>query len=214
MISILSVLFLISAIRMDIDDDTSLDFVWDPASGDPDFYRIYVSVDWGKYKLFGTTPTNSCTIPGEDGHIYRIKVQAATEDGRVGPESDESDPVLVVLNPLGIELGWKVWDKAIHILPSKTRLLQNYPNPAKSETWIPFQLADPAYVRIIIYDLAGRTVRRINLGYRPPGFYLSHSKALLWDGRNEKGERVSSGIYLYEMRADGFRERRRMILVR
>jgi len=120
----------------------------------------------------------------------------------------------VVLNPLGIELGWKVWDKAIHILPSKTRLLQNYPNPAKSETWIPFQLADPAYVRIIIYDLAGRTVRRINLGYRPPGFYLSHSKALLWDGRNEKGERVSSGIYLYEMRADGFRERRRMILVR
>ncbi|RKY05458.1 hypothetical protein DRP77_00895 [Candidatus Poribacteria bacterium] len=211
---ILLLAVIIASLQMDIDDDTSLDFIWEPASGDPDFYKIYVSVDWGEYVFFGTTPTNSCTIPGEDGRIYRIKVQAAAEDGRVGPMSEESDPVLVALNPIGVELDWLEKGDPVWAIPPRTKLLRNYPNPANPETWIPFQLSKPAQVVITIYDLLGRVVRRIDLGYRLPGYYLSPNRAARWDGRNESGERVSSGIYFYEMAAGRFRKMRRMTVVK
>jgi len=100
------------------------------------------------------------------------------------------------------------------IIPSQTVLLQNYPNPFNPETWIPFALAEDSLVRINIYDTNGRLVRRFELGQRGTGVYTSRDRALYWDGRNKTGERVSSGIYFYQLRAGQFTTVRKLVIAK
>ena len=87
----------------------------------------------------------------------------------------------------------------IEFVPSKTTLLQNYPNPFNPETWIPFNLSKEANVRIHIYDLKGRIVRVVDLGDKQEGMYITKEKAAYWNGRNELGEQVASGVYFYHL---------------
>ncbi|MEO2003525.1 MAG: FlgD immunoglobulin-like domain containing protein, partial [Candidatus Poribacteria bacterium] len=97
-------------------------------------------------------------------------------------------------------------------IPAVSVLLPNYPNPFNPETWIPFGLAEGADVTVTIYNMVGAPVRRIDLGYLEPGVYESRREAAHWDGRNALGERVASGVYIYELRAGDFREIRRMLV--
>jgi len=64
------------------------------------------------------------------------------------------------------------------------------------------------------FYVSGDLVRRIDLGFKPAGDYLDRSKATHWDGRNEEGESVSSGVYLHQMKAGGFSEIRRMTVLK
>lgn len=80
-----------------------------------------------------------------------------------------------------------------------TMLLQNFPNPFNPETWIPFVLHEYAEMEIRIYDVAGNLVRALQLGQKAPGIYRSKEQAVYWDGKNNAGEAVGSGIYFYEM---------------
>ena len=91
-------------------------------------------------------------------------------------------------------------------------MLPNYPNPFNPETWIPYQLAEAAHVQIRIYDVTGHLVRTLDLGTKLAGGYLSQSKAAYWDGRNDRGERVSSGIYWYELDTGSFRATQKMVI--
>jgi len=95
----------------------------------------------------------------------------------------------------------------------KNRLHQNYPNPFNPETWIPFSISEPASVSIKIHNVSGKLVREINLGHKEPGSYLSKNKAAYWDGRNQAGEPVSSGIYYYSIKGE-FPETRKMMLMK
>ena len=87
------------------------------------------------------------------------------------------------------------------IIPEETALHANYPNPFNPETWIPYQLAVPAEVALTIYDMHGGAIRRFEAGYQAAGMYRSRSRALYWDGRNQSGESVASGLYFYTLRA-------------
>ena len=99
--------------------------------------------------------------------------------------------------------------------PQQTQLLQNYPNPFNPETWIPFQLAGAlSHVVIEIYDLNGRQIRRLDVGHRGSGWYLSRDRAAYWDGKNSAGEKVSSGVYFYQITANGYRATRRMVILK
>jgi len=91
-----------------------------------------------------------------------------------------------------------------HIIPEKSALLQNYPNPFNPETWIPYQLRDPASVSVGVYNSAGALIRTLEVGRRDAGIYASRSRAAYWDGRNEAGEEVASGIYFYIITAGDF----------
>lgn len=93
-----------------------------------------------------------------------------------------------------------------------TALGQNYPNPFNPETWIPFQLAEPAEVDIKIYSATGQLVRELNLGHKPAGFYSERNKAAYWDGRNDTGEKVSSGIYFYIIKAGDFTATKKLVI--
>ena len=98
------------------------------------------------------------------------------------------------------------------VLPEETALLSNYPNPFNPETWIPYQLAAPADVTLTIYDLRGVVVRRLVLGHRPAGFYQNRGRAVHWDGRNEIGEKVATGLYFYTFTAGDFTATKKLLI--
>ena len=95
-----------------------------------------------------------------------------------------------------------------------TRLLPNYPNPFNPETWIPYQLAKGSNVSISIYSVDGKMIRNLDLGHQPVGIYQSRGRAAYWDGKNEIGEKVSSGIYFYTLTAQDFSATRKMLIVK
>ena len=96
----------------------------------------------------------------------------------------------------------------------RTELLQNYPNPFNPDTWIPYQLADDADVAIRIYDASGQLIRTLDLGHKQMGSYTNREKAVHWDGRNESGEPVSSGVCFYNIRAGGFTATKKMAIAK
>jgi len=96
----------------------------------------------------------------------------------------------------------------------RTLLLPSFPNPSNPETWIPYQLAEDATVTIQIYNVQGQLVRNLGLGQKPAGAYLTRATAAYWDGKNDSGELVASGVYLYQIRAGNFAVTRKMLVVR
>ena len=97
-------------------------------------------------------------------------------------------------------------------VPENTVLLHNYPNPFNPETWIPYQLAKSADVTLTIYATDGKVVRTLILGHQSAGTYQSKSRAAYWDGRNQTGEPVASGVYFYTLTAEGFTATRKLLI--
>jgi WD40 repeat protein len=95
--------------------------------------------------------------------------------------------------------------------PATYTLAQNIPNPFNPQTTIRYALPNQAEIRLGIYDLTGRRVRTLVRGVHQPGRY-----SVVWDGRDQDGQEVASGIYLYrlEVMDRGVVETRRMLLVR
>ena len=100
------------------------------------------------------------------------------------------------------------------LVPDKTLLLANYPNPFNPETWMPYQLAKSADVTVSIYAADGKLVRRLDFGHQPAGVYRIRSRAAYWDGRNARGEHAASGVYFYTFTAGDFTATRKMLLVK
>ena len=98
------------------------------------------------------------------------------------------------------------------LIPKETSLLSNYPNPFNPETWIPYQLSEPTEVTLHIYAIDGRLIRTVALGHQPVGMYQNKSRAAHWDGRNEIGEPVASGVYFYTLTAGEFTATRKMLI--
>ncbi len=100
------------------------------------------------------------------------------------------------------------------VLPEETALLPNYPNPFNPETWIPYQLSEPADVTLNIYAVNGTLVRTLLLGYQPPGYYKDKNQAAFWDGCNNLGEPVANGIYFYQLQTNEISPLRKMIILK
>ena len=99
-------------------------------------------------------------------------------------------------------------------IPDTTALLPNYPNPFNPETWIPYHLAQATDVSVTIHDVRGSMVRELPLGYQPTGVYENRGRAAYWDGRNEVGEPVASGLYFYTLTAGDFTATRKLLIVK
>ena len=100
------------------------------------------------------------------------------------------------------------------VIPETTALLPNYPNPFNPETWIPYHLAQDANVTVTIYDVRGSAVRELVLGHQPAGVYESRGRAAFWDGKNQLGEPVASGLYFYTLTAGEFNATRKMLIAK
>lgn len=88
-------------------------------------------------------------------------------------------------------------------------LCQNYPNPFNPTTAISYQLAATSSVTLGVYDVLGREVKTLVHGVGQPGVY-----SVQWDGTNQRGEAVSSGIYLYQLRTGNFVMTKKMLFVK
>ena len=102
----------------------------------------------------------------------------------------------------------------VDLIPKRTVLLANYPNPFNPETWLPYQLANDAEVTIRIYSAAGQLVRHMDLGFQQAGYYIGKPRAAYWDGRNDFGERLASGIYFYQLSTPESSATRKMVMMK
>lgn len=93
--------------------------------------------------------------------------------------------------------------------PGEFSLYDNYPNPFNPETKISYSLARPCRVRLEIFNLLGQKIRTLVDQQQAAGV-----RQVVWDGRNQSGEEVASGVYFYRLEADDFSQTKKMILVR
>ena len=92
--------------------------------------------------------------------------------------------------------------------------LNAYPQPFNPDVWIPYTLGKGVKVNITIYNAAGQVVRILDLGYQDAGAYMSKNKAAYWDGTNDAGEHVSSGVYFYAVRMGDFTAMRKLVMLK
>ena len=172
---------------------------WDDAP-DADFhiYRIYRDTD-PEFTPAEANLVDSTGVSGYDdpfanpwGQYY--KITAVDFAGNEGQPGSPQAPVSGVGETS---------------LPVRTALLGATPNPFNPMTRLSFELATPGAVRLRVYDLAGRVVATLVDGRRDAGRY-----EVVWDGRDDGGRAVSSGVYLYLLDAGAHRESKRMVLVR
>ena len=100
------------------------------------------------------------------------------------------------------------------LIPQETALLPNYPNPFNPETWIPYRLAEDAFVTLTIYDGSGQVARTLDVGHQIAGYYTDRMKAAYWDGKNEFGEQVASSVYFYHLSAGDYSATRKMLILK
>lgn len=101
-----------------------------------------------------------------------------------------------------------------NILPTHTALFQNYPNPFNPETWLPYKLAQDVPVTIRIYNAKGQLVYSLQLGMKQAGSYITKDRAAYWDGRDNLGQKVASGVYFYTLLTGKYTETRRMVILK
>ena len=155
----------------------------------------------GMFKDTAAAPSTQPQIPET---LTAVEVQGwLTEARRLEDRDSIMQRGILVLEQLLISL-----------TPKETELLANYPNPFNPETWIPYRLAEDAFVTLTIYDLRGRVVRTLNVGHRIASAYENRSKAIYWDGRNDVGEPVASGVYFYTLAAGDYSATRRMVILK
>ena len=162
------------------------------------------------YGFEGVPVTFEFTITSGNGTLSAIST-TTDKNGRakstltLDPDFQTST---IKVYALGIE------QPVIFEINAETELLLNYPNPFNPETWIPFRLAEDAEVTLSIYDVGGRMVRTLNIGHSKAGIYESRDKAIYWDGRNDLGESVASGIYFYHLMAGEYSATKRMVILK
>ena len=174
-------------------------------------------------QLGNSVPANSPVDINRDGvvNIFDLTLVAQGIGGAAAPAAQGINSVTIEAWIAGARLaddGSIAFRQAIanlesllaSMIPSETVLLPNYPNPFNPETWIPYLLAAPAEVTLTIYDMNGGAVRRLEVGHQSAGMY--QSRALYWDGRNQRGESVASGIYFYTLKAGEFTATRKMLI--
>ena len=167
------------------------------------------------------------TVTGDEGNSYQLTV-VDIETGRAATVGDILEVSVQSPNPfIGVEpLRYTVTAEDVkrsliqlpeldaYEIPAETELLANYPNPFNPETWIPYRLAEDAFVSLTIYNRVGQIVRTFDVGHQTAAVYENRSKAIYWDGRNGLGEQVASGVYFYHLSAGGYSATRKMLILK
>ena len=158
---------------------------------------------------FQLSAIDAALTPSTDVDLFRMRIwgDGLIYDNKVGETDDNADPT-TALGGGNIKIHTKK-KKLVSPMPTVYALLQNAPNPFNPETTIEYALPEASYVRVVIYNAMGQTVRTLMDGSQPAGYHR-----IIWDARDDQDRSVSGGIYLYRMTADGFTDTKRMILLR
>ncbi len=175
-------------------------------------------------------PFNCVTVhPNDSNHVYigsDLGVFHSSDGGATWETYDQGLPNVIVneleVHPTAHKLraatyGRGLWETSLPVisindipsLPTKTLLNQNYPNPFNPSTVISYQLAVSSEVSLKIYNLLGQEVRTLVKGKQLAGEHTSY-----WDGTDNKGKAVRSGIYIYRLATGNIVQSRKMVLIR
>ena len=133
----------------------------------------------------GTTLTNVSGIFNFSFGTYKIQIRDMADLGQLGIDDDFAG------------------------IAREFALYPNFPNPFNPETRIRFQLAENSDVKLMVYDVLGRKVRTLVSDRMDAGHHVIN-----WDGLNDAGTDVASGMYVYRIKAGDFIAHRKMLLVR
>ena len=172
---------------------------WDPSpDGDFRYFRIYRDSDPNFVPSLGNlvdaTTAIDWTDPSFDGGRVYYQITAVDFSGN---ESDPASPgtATAIDGPA---------------IPKRFALHQNVPNPFNPTTRIGYDVADGGgVVTLRIYDVSGRLIRTLVDGVQSPG-----QKRTTWNGRDDRGSRVATGVYFYQLTAPGFEKTRRMVFLK
>jgi hypothetical protein len=171
---------------------------WDPAT-EPDFqyYRVFRGTDEGfvpdSASVVHETATPAWTDPDYDGGGVYYKLTAVDHAGNESPPSSPGT-VTTIVEP---------------VVPETFALHQNVPNPFNPTTVIRYDVpVCGGHVTLRVFDVAGRLVRTLVDSPQSAG-----EKRVTWNGRNNHGSLVATGVYFYRMTAPGFSKTRKMVLL-
>jgi len=145
-------------------------------------------------------PTGMLTLAAIPGFTGEASLFIAITD----PDSAIAHDTIIVtvLSPLDVE-------QDNDLIPVEYSLYQNYPNPFNPNTLIRYSIPKRSLVNITVFDITGRQVRTLENTNRRPGHY-----SVEWDGTDQSGNKVASGIYLYRMTAGNYSENCKMLLLK
>jgi hypothetical protein len=183
-------------LEVDLDGETGLGALYGIDVGS--CQRVFVANEKGRSLLTGNPPDSPFSNVGDNNDV----------------KAADTDPVLVVTGNMvakeSEESEVEESEVASEQLPvTSYQLEQNYPNPFNPTTTIRFALPEAAEVNLKIYDVAGQLVQTLVGGVVEAGRYQ-----VVWDGTNQNGLEVASGVYFYQLRAGEFRQVRKMSLLR
>jgi hypothetical protein len=172
---------------------------WDRSpEPDIDHYNVYRGESDGfipdPASLVHQTPDTFWVDPVPEGYRYAYKVTAIDDAGNEGAPASP-----------GLTTGT---DECCFV-PSRYALHQNFPNPFNPVTMIKFDVRERARARLAVYNVNGQRVRMLLDGEVQPG-----SREVIWNGTDDAGRRVASGIYFYRLEVPGYVQSRKMILLR
>ena len=163
-----------------------------------------------------TLLSNGSEIVGNDNQLFLINLNQPIGVMKDASNPDKTEFWYVVVSNGGTddETEQTITAEAEPALPLEFALSQNYPNPFNPSTTIKFQLPDknglqPIRTVLKVYDILGRLVRTVVDEELTPGFYTRQ-----WDGLNDSGTRISSGVYFYTITAGEFRATKKMLLLK
>lgn len=179
-------------------EDGTVTIYWDmPAINDFDHFNIYLALDGGNYEIIDET-VGTC-------YIYTIQNYPAlhsfyiTTVNQTGMESEPSD-IVEFLSVHSDELP----------LPVVTQLSGNYPNPFNPTTTISFSIAQTlSFIELEIYNIKGQKVKTLIDEKLTAG-----NHQVMWNGKDDNGKQVASGIYFYKMKSGNYNETKKMILLK
>jgi hypothetical protein len=164
------------------------------------FFYFFITTIGGRMKVFFLIAL----------FIICSSVEAQTLFIRLRDGTVESVP-FIEIRKITFDLATSVGDLR-NDFPQRVRsfvLLQNYPNPFNPSTKIEYQIDKPGTVALRIYDSAGRLVSEMNNDYGSPG-----NKIVEWEGKDNQGMSVASGVYFYQVISEGVVQSKKMLLVK
>jgi hypothetical protein len=185
-------------------DWDSLIWTSDEPSGTSIYFQVRSSIDpqyMGDWSINITTPGSLDNYLNDGDRYVQYKVLLETVNPGLSPALED------------VTISWSelvgIGDEYKFTNPSTFQLLPNYPNPFNPSTTIPYYLPRQSKISLKIYNMLGAELRTLIDDVRSPGF-----NSVVWDGKDNQGGLVSSGIYFYRLQSENDVQIKKMMLVR
>ncbi len=193
-------------IEFDPDEVTLLNPVMSPMT---ERLQLFAGVEVGTQKIGMVDLSGKNYLPAGEGTLVNLRAK-----GKDLTSIRIKEAMLLDLDavPLNLELhgGLRFKEsKGTESLPQHFSLSQNYPNPFNPQTSIRYALPQDAQVKLVIYNVLGQKIKTLVDEFQSAGH-----KVVWWDGKDERGDQVASGVYFYRLKADEFSEAKKMLLVK